>query len=152
MKSYRAIFATIFLAASCVAADAASISTRGRYEFDQNMLRDPRALNWNIEQCSHYGLKPALLRKLAELMDVSPANARQGRYSLRGLCPVRAEAHYECGHSKGIAAFGHAYGKRETSATSVGRVSMRGTDWRMAKWHSGNAVNSDGGNALACHL
>ena len=76
MKSYRAIFATIFLAASCVAADAASISTRGRYEFDQNMLRDPRALNWNIEQCSHYGLKPALLRKLAELMDVSPANAR----------------------------------------------------------------------------
>lgn len=76
MNNYRVIFAAIFFAASWVAAGAAPIATKGRYEFDKNTLGDPSALNWNIEQCSHYGLRPALLQKLAKLMDVSQANAR----------------------------------------------------------------------------
>ena len=76
MKNYRMIFAAIYIATLSGAANATTIATKSGYEFDKNMLSDPSALNWNIEQCSHYGLKPELLQKLAKLMNVSQANAR----------------------------------------------------------------------------
>lgn len=76
MKKYRVIFAAISMAACSVSANAAPVTTKGGYEYDKNMLGDPTALNWNIEQCSHYGITPDAQQKLAKLLSVPPANVR----------------------------------------------------------------------------
>ena len=76
MKNYRTICATVFAAILSVPANATPVTTKGGYEYDKNMLSDPAALNWNIEHCSHYGIKPDVQEKLAKLMNVAPGNVR----------------------------------------------------------------------------
>jgi hypothetical protein len=70
------ILAAITMAALSVSANAASVTTKGGYEYDVNQLRDPSTLNWNIEECSHRGVTPDVREKLAKLLGVSEANAR----------------------------------------------------------------------------
>jgi hypothetical protein len=76
MKNYRTIFAVASVVAASTTVSAAPLATKGGYEYDKNMLSDPAALNWNIEQCSHYGITPDAQQKLAKLLQVPPANAR----------------------------------------------------------------------------
>ncbi|MGG6898582.1 hypothetical protein [Rhizobium sp. BR 315] len=76
MKNFRTIFAVVSMAMVSVSANAAPVTTKGGYEYDKNMLGDPAALNWNIEQCSHYGITPDAQQKLAKLMNVAPSNVR----------------------------------------------------------------------------
>ncbi len=76
MKNYRTIFAVASVVVASTTVSAASLATKGGYEYDKNMLSDPAALNWNIEQCSHYGITPDAQQKLAKLLQVPPANAR----------------------------------------------------------------------------
>lgn len=76
MKNYRTIFAVVSMAMASVSANAAPVTTKGGYEYDKNMLSNPDALNWNIEHCSHNGIKPDVQEKLAKLMNVPPAKVR----------------------------------------------------------------------------
>lgn len=76
MKNYRTIFAVVSMAMVSVSAIAAPVTTKGGYEYDKNMLSNPDALNWNIEHCSHSGIKPDVQEKLAKLMNVPPAKVR----------------------------------------------------------------------------
>lgn len=55
---------------------AASVTSKGGYEYDKNMLSDPSALNWNIEACSHGAITPKAQEQLAKLMGVSGADVR----------------------------------------------------------------------------
>lgn len=55
---------------------AASVTSKGGYEYDRNMLSDPSALNWNIEACSHGAITPKAQEQLAKLMGVSGADVR----------------------------------------------------------------------------
>lgn len=59
-----------------VSANAASITNKSGYEYDKNILSDPAALNWNIEDCSHRGITPEAQKKLAKLMGVPEGNVR----------------------------------------------------------------------------
>ncbi|MGV1794782.1 hypothetical protein [Rhizobium sp. A37_96] len=56
---------------------AASVTSKGGYEYDKNMLSDPSALNWNIEACSHGAITPEIQAQLARLMGVSGADVRR---------------------------------------------------------------------------
>ncbi len=76
MKKYPMILAAISMAPCSVSANAAPVTTKGGYEYDKNMLGNPAALNWNIEHCSHSGIKPDVQEKLSKLMNVAPANVR----------------------------------------------------------------------------
>lgn len=76
MKKYLMILAAISMACSA-SANAAPVTTKGGYEYDKNMLSNPAALNWNIEQCSHYGITPDVQERLAKLMGVSEVNVRR---------------------------------------------------------------------------
>ncbi|MGY5775165.1 hypothetical protein [Rhizobium sp. LEGMi135b] len=70
------ISAAIAMAAFSMPALAQSTASKGGYEYSKNLLSDPSALNWNIEACSHNGIKPEVQEGLAKLMGVSEANAR----------------------------------------------------------------------------
>ncbi|TIX90751.1 hypothetical protein [Rhizobium sp. P44RR-XXIV] len=76
MKSYRTIFAAVCMAILSMPANAAPVTTKSGYEYDKNMLANPDALNWNIEQCSHNGITPDVQAKLAKLMNVEPSEVR----------------------------------------------------------------------------
>lgn len=75
MKKLIIWVATTMMALS-VPAGAQTVATKRGYEYDKNMLSNPSALNWNIEACSHQGIKPELQEGLAKLMGVSQANVR----------------------------------------------------------------------------
>ena len=124
MKNYRVIFAAMYIAALSGAANATTLATKSGYELDKNMLGDPSALNWNIEQCSHYGLKPEVLRRLAKLMNVSQVNARHEfcrriltAYA-RGEIPYEDYVRFAQKHimSPGIARALHLSGTRSANA------------------------------------
>lgn len=72
----RMILVAITMMAFSVSANAAPVTSKGGYEYDRNRLSDPSALNWNIEACSHSGIKPEVQERLAKLMGVSEANVR----------------------------------------------------------------------------
>ncbi|WP_205926714.1 hypothetical protein [Rhizobium sp. P28RR-XV] len=76
MRRNLPIFAAISIAAFSVSANAAPVTTKGGYDYDKNMLSNPAALNWNIEQCSHSGITPDAQDKLAKLMNVERSNVR----------------------------------------------------------------------------
>ncbi|WP_174166512.1 hypothetical protein [Rhizobium rhizogenes] len=76
MKNYRTIFAAVSMAIISMPASAAPVTTKGGYEYDKNMLSNPAALNWNIEQCSHNGIAQNAQEKLAKLMNVEPSDVR----------------------------------------------------------------------------
>jgi len=76
LNTYRMMIAAMSMVALSVSANAAPVTTKGGYEYDKNMLSDPSALNWNIEHCSHSGIRPNVQEKLARLMNVPPANVR----------------------------------------------------------------------------
>jgi len=64
------------MAALSMPAQAQSTASKGGYEYSKNLLSDPSALNWNIEACSHSGIKPEVQEGLAKLMGVPQANVR----------------------------------------------------------------------------
>ena len=70
------ILTAIAIAALSLPASAQSTTSKSGYEYDKNLLSDPSALNWNIEACSHNGIKPEVQERLAQLMGVSQANVR----------------------------------------------------------------------------
>ena len=70
------ILAAIAMAALSMPAQAQSTTSKGGYEYGKNLLSDPSALNWNIEACSHNGIKPEVQEGLAKLMGVPQANVR----------------------------------------------------------------------------
>ncbi|MFT4181897.1 MAG: hypothetical protein QM636_08255 [Rhizobium sp.] len=70
------ILAAIAMAALSVSAQAASVTTKGGYEYDKNRLSDPSTLNWNIEQCSHSAITPEAQERLAKLMSVPGPKVR----------------------------------------------------------------------------
>jgi len=70
------ISVAVAMAALSLPAQAQSVASKSAYEYDRNRLSDPSALNWNIEACSHSGIKPEDQEKLAKLMGVSDANVR----------------------------------------------------------------------------
>lgn len=76
MTNYRTIFAAVSMAIISMPASAAPVTTKGGYEYDKNMLSNPAALNWNIEQCSHNGITQDAQEKLAKLMNVEPSDVR----------------------------------------------------------------------------
>jgi len=71
------ILMTITMGALSASANAASVTSKGGYEYDKNRLSDPATLNWNIEQCSHLGINPDVQEKLAKLMGVPEVNVRR---------------------------------------------------------------------------
>jgi len=70
------IFAAITMAAHSVSANAASVTSKGGYDYDRNRLSDPSALNWNIEECSHGAITPEAQEQLAKLMNVPGTKVR----------------------------------------------------------------------------
>lgn len=70
------ILAAIAMAALSVSAQAASVTTKGGYEYDKNRLSDPSTLNWNVEQCSHSAITPDAQARLAKLMNVPGSKVR----------------------------------------------------------------------------
>lgn len=76
MKLYPTICAVVFTSVLWMPANAAPTATKGGYEYDKNMLSNPDALNWNIEQCSHGAITSEVQEKLAKFMNVEPSNVR----------------------------------------------------------------------------
>ncbi|MGZ9720054.1 hypothetical protein [Rhizobium miluonense] len=70
------ILAAIAMVALPLSANAGAIARKSGYENDKNVLSDPSALNWNIEECSHHGINPQVQERLAKLMGVPEANVR----------------------------------------------------------------------------
>lgn len=71
------ILAAITMTALSVSANAASVTSKDRYEYDRNQLRDASVLNRNIEACSHSGVKQEVQERLAKLMGVPRADVRR---------------------------------------------------------------------------
>ncbi|MEF0941348.1 hypothetical protein [Rhizobium sp. BR 362] len=74
MKKLMILVAAV--AAFSMSANAASVTSKGGYEYDRNQLSDATVLNWNVQACSHSGIEPDAQKKLAKLMGVSEANVR----------------------------------------------------------------------------
>ncbi|WP_028752633.1 hypothetical protein [Rhizobium leucaenae] len=70
------VLVAVAVAAFSMSANAASVTSKGGYEYDRNQLSDATVLNWNIQACSHSGIEPDAQKKLAKLMGVSEANVR----------------------------------------------------------------------------
>lgn len=75
MKKHM-ILAAIAMAVLPLSANAASVTTRGGYEYDKNQLSDASVLDYNIDECSHFAITQDEKTRFAKYMGVSEANVR----------------------------------------------------------------------------
>ncbi|MEZ2128025.1 MULTISPECIES: hypothetical protein [unclassified Sinorhizobium] len=75
MKKFK-ILVAVTMATLSVSANAASVTSRGGYEYDRNRLSDASVLNRSIEACRRGGIKQEVQERLAKFMGVPEANVR----------------------------------------------------------------------------